>query len=210
MEWFKIEDGIAVFDKPAIAIYPNIKKLLARDVGGKVTGDPDGRKKLYAFREMTYVYFKCDYRAYPAQHGLTENEAHLYAAKQANLGKDYKPDDLVLAICKQYTDEHLTQAKHSIKTLIRVFALNEKIVEKIEKNLRDSLQLETLSAPMITELLNYQNALIKIASDIPDIAKKLKTAMNLLEEEERVKEITRGGAEKLDSMDPNNAIESDN
>jgi hypothetical protein len=208
MKFFKYIDGVVELDKELIALYPNAKKILSRDRGGKVTGDPDGRLKLYAFKEFTYIYFRCDFEAYPAQHGLTEKEAHLYAAKQSGLGKDYQPDEVVLAFMKQYEDEHLTAAKHAIKTLIRIFALNEKLVEKIEKNLTSTLELPTMTAPQITELLGYQKQLIEIATSVPATTKKLKEAMNLLEEEERNKETMRGGEEKSSSFDPGNSIES--
>ena len=207
MKYFKFVDGAIAFDNEAIALYPNIKKIISRDRGGKVSGDPDGRYKKYAFKEFTYVYFRCDYEAYPAQHGMTEQEAHEYAAKQAGLGKDYKPDELVLAFMKQYEIEHLSPAKQAIKTLIRVFAFNNKLIEKIEKVLNETLALPTLSAIQTKELFDYQKQLLEVAERVPESVKKLKAAMNLLEEEERTQEILRGGEIKLDSMDPGNSIE---
>lgn len=207
MKFFKMVDGELTLNKDEIALYPNIKKLLNRDRGGKVTGDADGRFKLYAFRELTYVYFKCDFEAYPAQHGLSEQEAHVYAAKKAHLGTEYKPDELVLAICKEYEKEHLSPTKKTISTLLRVFAINERLIEKIEKNLTSTLELPTLTAPQISELLTYQKQLIDIATTVPTTAKKLREAMSLLEEEEKQIQILRGGEIKLDSMDPNNSIE---
>jgi hypothetical protein len=208
MRFFKFTDGAIELDKDAIALYPNVKKILARDRGGKVTGDPDGRLKLYAFKEFTYVYFRCDFEAYPAQHGLSEKETHLYAAKEAGLGKDYEPDDLVLHFIKQYEKEHLTPAKQAIKTLIRVFAFNNNIVEKMEKVLSESLTLPTLTPQQVKDLLDFQKQLISIATDVPIITKKLKEAMNLLQEEDKLVEIGRGGEEVTDSFRPDNNIEN--
>lgn len=209
MKYFKLIDGVVQLDHESIGLYPNIKKIISRDRGGKVSGDPDGRLKLYAFKEFTYVYFRCDFEAYPAQHGMNEKEAHLYAAKQAGLGKDYQPDELVLAFCKQYEQEHLTLTKQAIKTLIRLFALNDKIVSKIEQNLTASLELPTLAPGMITELLTYQKQLIDIANTVPVTAKKLREAMNLLEEEAKLVEIGRGGDEISESFRVDNIIEND-
>jgi len=208
MKYFKLVDGIVQLDHDGIGLNPNVKKILSRDRGGKVTGDPDGRLKLYAFKEFTYIYFRCDFEAYPAQHGLSEKEAHVYAAKQAGLGKDYEPDELILTFIKQYEREHLTATKQAIKTLIRVFTLNEKIVEKIEKSLTATLDLSTLNAQQTAELINYQKQLIEIAVSVPSTAKKLREAMNLLEEEEKVTAVMRGGQEKGSSFDPGNLIES--
>jgi hypothetical protein len=208
MKYFKLVDGIVQLDHESIGLYPNVKKILSRDRGGKVTGDPDGRLKLYAYREFTYVYFRCDFEAYPAQSGMNEKEAHLYAAKMSNLGKDYIPDELVLAFIKQYDKEHLTPAKQAIKTLIRVFAFNNKLVEKIEKTLTDTLDLPTLTPQQTGELFAYQKQLLDIAERVPESVKQLKTAMNLLEEEEKIKEVGRGGETITDSFRPDNDIEN--
>ena len=207
MKFFKFLDGELTLAKDEIALYPNFKKILARDRGGKVMGDPDGRLKFYAFKEFKYIYFRCDFEAYPAQHGLTEKEAHDYACKHSGLGKDYSPDAEVEAAIKQYEREHLSPAKKAIKTLIRIFVLNDKLVEKIEKNLTSTLELPTLTGAQISELLTYQKQLLDIAVTVPTNVKKLREAMNLLEEEEKTQAVLRGGEIRATSMDPNNVIE---
>ena len=207
MKFFKFVDGELTLNRDEISLYPSIKKLIARDHGGKVVGDPDGRRKLYAYKELAYIYFRYDFEAYPAQHGLSEEEAHKYAAKKSNLGTDYTPDELVLEVAKLYQKEHLSPTKKTIATLLRVFTINERLIEKIEQNLTATLTMPTLTAPQITELLGYQKQLIDIATAIPNNAKKLREAMSLLEEEEKVVQVLRGGEIKGDSMDPGNSVE---
>jgi hypothetical protein len=208
MKYFKLVDGIAQLDKDEISLYSNVKKILSRDHGGKVVGDPDGRLKLYAHKEFTYVYFRCDFEAFPSQHGFSEKQAHEYAAKQAGLGEKFVPDDVLLAFCKQYEDEHLTQAKRTIRVLIRIFALSEKVLERIEKNVTELLERPTLTPEEIGNLLKYQNQLMNVASETPETVKKLRAAMNLLEQEDKVKEIGRGGFEITDSYNADNEIEN--
>jgi hypothetical protein len=208
MEYFKLVDGIVTLDHDMIGVNSNIKKILSRDRGGKVSGDPDGRLKLYAFKEFAYVYYRCDYRAYPSQSGMSEKEAHIYAATQAGLGKEYKPDELVSLLMTQYEREHLSESKKAIKTLIRIFAFNNKLVEKIEAVLTTSLDLPTLTPQQTGELLAFQKQLMDIATKVPENVKQLKVAMNLLEEEEKAKEIGRGGDEITDSYKPDNNIEN--
>jgi hypothetical protein len=208
MKFFKFDGDVAQLDREEIALYPNIKKILVRDQGGKVIGDTDGRHKKFAYKEFTYIYFMCDFAAYPAQHGLNDKEAHEYAIKHAKLPSDYKPDDVVRAVMVQYEKEHLSPAKKAIKTLIRLFTLNDRIVEKIENNLTATLELPTLNRDQIKEILEYQQKLIDIATTIPQQAKKLREAMSLLEEEEKAVQIMRGGDVKHSSMDPGNNIES--
>ncbi len=209
MKFFKLnEEGAITLDKDIIALYPLVKKILARDKGGKIYGDPDGRHKLYAMRELAYVYYMCDFEAYPAQHGMNEKEAHKYAIKNAQLDKDYQPDETVSAFMKQYEVEHLSITKKNIKTLLRVFALNDKIVEKIENNLTETLNFPVLTGPQIAEILSYQKQLVSIATDIPKTVKELRSAMNLLEEEEKVQQIIRGGETMPESYNPTNDIEN--
>lgn len=208
MKFFKFENGEITLDKDEIALYPNVKKILSRDRGGRVPGDPDGRLKLYAYREFAYVYFRCDFEAYPAQHGLSDAEAHEYAIKQSRLEKTYQPDEVVKAFIKQYEDEHLSPAKKAIKSLIRLFTLNDKVVIKIEQNITSTLALPTLTRDLITELLTYQKQLLEIATTVPLQVKKLREAMSLLEEEDKIVQIARGGEEVLASMDPDNDIEN--
>lgn len=207
MKFFKFVNGELTLAKDEIALYPVFKKILSRDRGGRVTGDPDGRLKLYAFKEFKYIYFRCDFEAYPSQHGLTEKETHDYACLHSGLGKDYVPDNDMLHAIKQYEKEHLSPAKKAIKTLIRIFVLNDKLVEKIENNLTATLELPTLSAPQISELLTYQKQLLDVAVTVPTNVKKLREAMNLLEEEERTQAILRGGEIRSSSMDGDSTIE---
>lgn len=208
MKFFKFENGEIVLDKAEIALYSNFKKILSRDRGGRVPGDPDGRLKMYAFREFAYIYFKCDFEAYPSQHGLNEQEAHHYAVQQARLEKNYDPDEVVKAAMRQYENEHLSPGKKSIKSLIRLFVSNDRIVSKIENNITATLDLPTLTRDQITELLTYQKQLIEIATSVPAQVKKLREAMTLLEEEDKEVKIARGGSEVALSMDPENDIEN--
>lgn len=209
MKYFKFIDGELSLNKDEIALYSNIKRIIARDRGGKVSGDPDGRLKKYAFKEFAYVYFRCDFEAYPAQHGMTEKEAHIYAVDNAKLPINYQPDELILSFIKQYEREHLSPAKKSIKTLIRVFVISDKVVEKIEMNITATLELPTLTRDQISELLGYQKQLIEIATTTPRTVKSLREAMNLLEEEEKSIQILRGGEIRLDSMEPDNTLENE-
>lgn len=210
MKFFKFTNGVVELARDEIALYPLVKKILSRDRGGKYAYDKDGRLKAYAFKEFTYVYHRCDFAAFPSQHGLTPSEAHKYAVENSGLPNDYVPDEIVVAFMKQYEKEHLSQAKHSIKTLNRIFSMGDRLVEKIETNINATLILPTITREQISELLTYQKQLLEIATNIPHHVKKLREAMNALEEEEKIQQVIRGGEVMSDSMNPNNDIENDN
>ena len=207
MKFFTFTDGAVELARDEIALYPLARKILSRDRGGKYPQDKDGRLKMYAFKEFTYIYHMCDFAAFPSQHGLTPSESHKYAVENSGLSSDYEPDEVVVAFMQQYLREHLSQAKHSIKTLNRVFSMGDRLIEKIEANLNATLSLATLTREQISELLSYQKQLLELATSIPQHVKKLREAMNALEEEEKLQQVVRGGEIMSDSMNPNNDIE---
>lgn len=208
MEYFDFKDGIVSLRKDCYLLYPIIKNIIQRDKGGKIKGDPDGRKHEFAMRELTYVYFRCNFYMYPIQHGLSEKEAHKYSVTHALLPDDYLPDDSVKELMKQYSKEHLTPAKHSIRTLLNIFAYNDTIIENIMRNINVYMKADSLAQTQISELLTYQKQLMEIATNVPKQANSLREAMNAIEEEEKKIKIARGGAEVKNSQDPNNDIES--
>jgi hypothetical protein len=207
MKWFKIIDNIVELNREEIALYPNVRKILTRDKGGKVIGDPDGRKKLFAFKELSYVYFMCDFYAYPTQSGLSNFDAHKWTIKTVGLSLDYKPDEDLLVLMAQYTKEHLSPAKRSIKNLLRLFGMTDSILEKIEPRIKQLLDLPTLSIEQVDELIKLQSDLIKFSTSIPANAKLLREAMTILEEEEKSVRIARGSRLVDESQDPDNLIE---
>ena len=207
MKFFKLVDGILELDREEIGLYPNIKKILTRDKGGNVIGDPDGRKKLFAYKEFSYVYYMCDFYAYPTQSGMGKKEAHKWTLATIGLPSTYLPDEEVQALMLQYTKEHLTPTKQTIKNLINLFMMNNAILEKIEPAIKTLLNTPNLNVDQLNELIGLQNSLMKISTSIPEQSKKLKEAMTMLEEEERAVRIGRGGKEINDSQNPDNAID---
>ena len=125
MQFFKYTDNGVVLARPEIELYPTIAEIIKRDKGGKVTGDPDGRKKAYAFKEFHYVYLTCDFNAYPTQHSLSKLEAHAYGVKHARLPEQYEPDPVVRDLMGQYINENWTPEKKTIKNLLDTFSFND-------------------------------------------------------------------------------------
>lgn len=209
MQFFKFVDGVIELARPEIALYPNVNEILKRDKGGKVTGDPDGRKKAYAFKELTYVYFTCDFHAYPSQHALSKEEAHFYAIQHSGLPEQYEPDSVVRDLMLQYLDEHLTLGKKTIKNLLDTFSLNDIAIASINANMKLLLKNSALTKDQISEMIKYQQDLMKIATEVPQQVKKLREALSLIQDEEREILIRRGGEEVDQSMIPDNDIERD-
>ena len=208
MQFFKIVDGNIELARPEIALIPTVNEILKRDKGGKVTGDPDGRKKLYAFRELAYVYFRCDFYAYPIQHSLSESAAHSWAVRNALLPDHYEPDAIVRDLMVQYINEHLSPAKQTIKNLLDTFSLNDIAIKNATANLKLLLDNSNMTITQISDLIKIQQLLLSIATDIPHQVKVLREAMSIVQEEEKQILIKRGGDEVSDSSLPGNDIEN--
>lgn len=209
MQFFKFVDGVVELARPEIALYPTINEILKRDKGGKITGDPDGRKKAFAFKELTYVYYTCDFNAYPTQHGLDKLQAHLYAIKYTGLPEQYEPDPIVRALMVQYIDEHWSVGKKTIKTLIEAFTLSDLALASITSNLKLLLNSASLTPDQITQMIKYQQQILDIAQQVPKQVKQLREAIAIVQEEEREILIRQGGEEVPDSMLPGNKIENE-
>lgn len=207
MKFFKLVDGVLELDRDEIRLYPAINKIITRDKGGKIVGDPDGRRKLFAYKEFAYVYYRCDFYAYPIQNGLTNSAAHKWTVKTLELPSDYSPDEVVLELMNQYTKEHLSVTKRTIKNIIIVFAMTNDILEKVQPSITSLLNMPNITLDQVNELINIQKTLMAIATTIPEQAKKLREAMTLLEEEEKAIRVGRGGKTIDDSQNPDNDID---
>lgn len=186
MEFFKFTDGVVELDRKEIALYPNCQEILKRD---------KTYNKAQAYKEFTYVYFVCDFRAYPTTNGLSAASAHHYAVVHSGLPTQYEPDPTVRQLMEQYKKEHLSIGKKSTATLLRIFGFNDIILEKLEGNINLMLQNAALTKDQISELIAYQKQLLEIATNVPVQVKKLKEAMTLLESEDKEIVIGRGGKE---------------
>jgi hypothetical protein len=207
MKFFKFEDGDIKLDREEIALYKLPNTILRRDRGSE--GDSDGRKKLQAFKEFTYVYFVSDHSAYPISNGLSEKETNEYAIQQAGLPSDFKPDDDLKIFIDQYKKEHWSQSKQIAYDLRRILRMNQTLSTKIQDNL-DVMIEGTLGLDQITQFTNYQQKLIDIAVNLPKQIKALTEALQTIEQEENADiKIARGGSIVRESMNPDNDIESE-
>lgn len=209
MKFFKFEDGDIKLDREEIALYKLPNRILRRDRGSE--GDADGRKKLQAFKEFTYVYFVADHTAYPISNGLSKQETHEYAISQSNLPKDFNPnlDADLLEFIDQYRKEHWSQTKQIAYDLRRILRMNQTLSTSIQDNI-DLMMTGVLSLDQITQFINYQQKLIDIAAGLPKQIKLLTEALQAIELDENADmKIARGGSLVKQSQDPDNSIESD-
>jgi len=207
MEFFKFTGTDIELAKNEIALYPEALKILRRVVA--CTGDADGRKKLYNFKEFKYVYFTCDHRAYPYQHGLSVADTHDYALKQSELPNDYKPDVDMVALMNLYKEEHWSVTKKTTFNILRALGMSNDVIDRIQKSIDANLLInETFDTATVDAMIKFQKQLIELAIAIPKQIEEAKKMLAKLDEEDgKATEKLRGKAEIEDSMNPDNDID---
>jgi hypothetical protein len=204
MKLFTYSEGKLSLDREEILLYPALKRILDRDKGSP--GDSDGRKKLQAWKDFTYIYLICDYASYPNQKGMNAKEAHKYAVDLADLPNDWLPDKELCIALDFYHDANETVARELNKELIASFKNSSRVVVKLREQTEILLEKSTLTSVEITTLTEMQGTLLNIASKLPNQLKSLKESNNLIKEEEKEGEVGRGGFVIPSSMNPDEAL----
>lgn len=112
MKLFTLDENQQVdLNKEWIHLVPEFSTLLKRDRGSK--GDSDGRKKLKARQEFTYIYFMWDFSS-PLR-DWEEHERHEEALRYAGLTEANMDKDLVTA--SNHYNMLLMKSARSLRTL---------------------------------------------------------------------------------------------
>jgi hypothetical protein len=201
---FKYEEGNLILNKDEILLYDAFKKILKRDRGSE--GDSQGRLKLYAFKEFTYIYMMCDYDSYCNIHGLSEEEAQIYAKKIAGLAINWEEDDEIIEAMDEYRRQQLDVSKELLIDLITTFRSFLQRVRFIRTGIEKIGRLTPVKEAQLTSTYDYMKELFDIAARAPVYIDTLNKALAAIEKQEKIGEEVRGGGNVDDSMDPTKAI----
>ena len=199
---FEIKDGIAHPKSARESLIPEIRDIIFRSKG--VPGDSDGRKKLYAFRELMAVYYMADVRSLPRKQGL-EGEALLSRIRSlTKLEDDWKPDEKVLSCVRFYKNE-LENQDISFKVLAECISVLRNSLDVLTK-INDQLKSE-LAKPDTTLLdLNQMSATISsvigLSQKASDEIERLNVTKKKIVMYERNIKRARGGVTVTSSMIP--------
>ena len=184
-------------NKEWISTIKEFKKILTRDKGSK--GDVDGRKKLQAIREFTFIYHYCDYASKFGN--FSEEDKLSQCIANADLPEDFnytKDDDLVAAISKykqlQETPalkllHELKEGLHSSHRVIRKMRLHleqelanldlkdinqEEEIEEDGKSKKKKVDPITKIATALENLINISNKISPAIDSVDDLVEKVK------------------------------------
>lgn len=125
-------------NKPWITTIKEFRKLVVRDKGSK--GDIDGRKKLRATKEFTFIYHFVSYKSEFENYSETERAEQSRINAELEDSFDYRKDeDLVLAI-KKYKDLQDSPALRLLTEAKEGLHLSNKVIRNIRKALETQLE----------------------------------------------------------------------
>lgn len=180
--------GTLEVNKNEIRQIKSFRTILERDRGGKVYGDPDGRKKYFAFKEFYYIYVYAD--PFSMYSILNDSRRHKQALENSGLIEypDWKPDAVVKEAIEDYISLiPLTPIAHAyINARKALYNIGEDLklfndyADELRVNIRD-VKLDLQSDDQ-SEVQKAKNSLKEYMKQLGDINNEVFTATNNLPE----------------------------
>jgi hypothetical protein len=206
--------GTLEINKKEARQVPSFRTIVERDKGGKVYGDPDGRKKYFAFKELYYIYIYVD--PFSMYSILNDTRRHKQALESSGLieFEDWKPDTVVKQAMEDYLKHvplspiahafiNARKALYNIGEDLKLFndyadELREKIKDvKVDLDSEDESERQKAKSNLkdyIKQLGNINNEVLKTTNDLPERLNSLeKLKIKLSEEDNEREEIVGGG-----------------
>lgn len=190
--------GTLDINKKEVRQFPIFREIIERDKGGKVKGDSDGRKKLFAFMELYYVYAMAD----PfCQYSILNNERRTKAALQDSglydLDKNWKPDNIILEAIEYYKEKYV-----NLSPLAYTMINARKGLYGIGKDLEF---YNIINDNLRVKIQNYQKDLMAddiLEEDVESLQLKLQKAIESLNKNNKdILEITNALPNRIDSLE---------
>ena len=200
--FFKLIDGDITFNKGVVLNLALPRKIIRRDRGGKLNGDWDGTKKLFAMRELCYAWYLVNVNSPGVKQGLVGRELHEKAVHELQLPPDYKPDALINEFIEYYRSYHDGAVVKTIKQLISgfkiIFDSNEVLLSHIKKAVKQA----DVGVDKIMEINKAQRELMNVSNTIPKLAAELKALLIEFNSIEENLGVGLGGVNITSSMIP--------
>lgn len=211
---FKInEDGLLEINKPEIRGIKAFREIVERDKGQHTKkGDYDGRKKLFAFKELMYVHLYSSVAG--IYKDLPEDAKHANCKRDAELHDTWKPDSVIKRACEKYNKiETLSAVYHAyINTSKGLFSIGEDVKffntqkerarAKIQENIKilevteleeEKQRLEAQINTATNKLLDWNNKILAITNSLPTAYATLEEIHKKVIEESQKSKVLYGG-----------------
>jgi len=196
LDYFELTDnGIKVIDE-TFALYNDFNTLWKRD---KTSG------KTLALKELTYIFYVCDYRSPGLKRG--EKGKHLYAGAKvfAKLPITWVSDEIVNSCISTYINERNGIQTMNYISLLKAFGTSNRAIELIDDMIAEKLdQIKESDAEKTGDLVKALTSSIKellsLGVDIPDKINKLEKVKQQAFAEQKTKNKGRSGINITASM----------
>lgn len=182
---------------------PCVQEILRLDTGSP--GDSDGRKKLFALKQLKACMWIGDPSSLGNQQGYDGDALINDAIRNCDLPENWKPDryckDLIAivkqhysgGVAKEYIDDML-KSMRTISTTVKI--LTQRIETMVDGSGAD------ISDDRLSTLASMQTQLISMAAAAPKHINALKQSLADLRIEETEQELALGGVVVTNSMRP--------
>lgn len=200
------------------------KALIERDKGGKVEGDFDGRKKLFARKELLYMYIMGD--EFTMYSVLNKELRHVRGLELSGLKHfpNWKPDKLVKEAIKQYKEDlnlspigftyiNTKKALYNIGKDIELYedmnyGLRIEIYElkgeiKNAETEEDKQKSKSKLKSCLKDLNSNNKEILNITSTLPDRLESMDKLKVKLSDEDNERDAVIGGGSTYSREDPN-------
>jgi hypothetical protein len=187
------EEGLLELNKNEVRSIPAFREVIARDKGGKIFGDNEGRKKLFAYKELMYIHLV----THPSTiyRDLPKEAREIASKKLADLPEEWKPDKVINNAIEAYKELiPLSAVFHSyLNANSAVYALGEdlqfinqlrektrnRIIEKTKE--LDGIVTEEDIQRINAEIDSATNRLMELGAKITTLSNSLPTAFETIE-----------------------------
>jgi hypothetical protein len=207
MKLFELDPATRLvnLNKEWISTIREFKKLITRDKGSE--GDADGRKKLRAIREFTFIYHFCDYRSKFVNY--SEQDKYVECLRNAELPVelDIEKDPDFLSAIMRYKSLQEVPALKVLNELKETLHSAHRVVKKLRDNLEvqltkidlvpdnnDEEETSSRKKDPIVVLTNSLTAVMDIANRIPASIKAIEEQEEKVRKELGEENMVRGDA----------------
>ena len=185
MRLFK-EDNFNIIINPEAKLIPEFKKI--------ITSDKD-RKKRNAHRQLSYIYFMCDYRSpysiYP------EEERKQRLLKDLHFNEDSPITDYVRAGMDKYNELQRTPTITNLKAIKEGLLTSAKVINALREQIENSLDVVDGDDDRdVGSIMKDVTKLLQVSEQIPKAIDTINALEEKVKKEQANESKIRGGGTK--------------
>jgi len=206
LELFVLDDNTRLVDinKPWVSTIKEFKKLITRDKG--TIGDREGRRKLQATREFTFIYHYCDYGSKFTNYEEEDKRAACLSNADLDINLDIQKDEDLLNAIVKYKSLQQSPSLTLLNELKEGIHTAHKVVKKVRVNLESklaSMDFDTFEegenprdkVDPITRLTSSLDLLMNLTKRLPETLNAIEALEEKVKKQLSDTNQVRGGAE---------------